>query len=526
MVTVPQKPVMSPVAATPSMNGPDRQMVTGVFVVTALSVGAFSGYNFIVDAVAADLGATRNQTVLLRQLPNIGTLLVVFLAGGLGSRLGMRRGIHASALLMVLGYLLLLLAPLVHLAALGMLLASVGKQGIGVITLSLLAARLTSPADRTTGFAVKGMAEPFGYLVVVIVTAVLMDHAHWRVVVATWCLMALAAALAARRLLPADEQRSATGEIWTPALAGLVLAGLVQYIRTMSHEGLMAPRPLFWLAVTVVAAVILWRLAVRLPQPTFDLSLLKHGDFRLLLIVVLLLPGVQLFYYFAVGIQRQYSYTATETALLVVPIQLLGMAGSWLARSGVIHLGLRMAGTLMLIGVAVALFLTTGQTLETPVYYPILVLCLFVFVYTGAGVVVTNAIMNLAPAGQEGSASSLRSAATQFGGAVGVALSAAVFFGAAQGTMHGLVTQRGGDWAEAEKVVQQLRGVSRTSEQVAEHYALPLDAVTAYNREWLESQLAGYRAQGLLSGCIGLIAALLFFFHRGTPTESVPRTPP
>jgi hypothetical protein len=88
-------------------------MVTGVFVVMALSVGAFAGYNFIVDAVAADLGATRNQTVLLRQLPNIGTLLVVFLAGGMGSRLGMRRGIHARALLMVLGYLLLLLAPVV-----------------------------------------------------------------------------------------------------------------------------------------------------------------------------------------------------------------------------------------------------------------------------------------------------------------------------------------------------------------------------------------------------------------------------
>lgn len=519
-MTVPHEQGTSPAAATTGMSSPDRRMVIGVFVVLALSVGGFSGYNFIVDAVAADLGATRNQTVLLRQLPNIGTLLVVFLVGQWGSRLGMRRVIHASAILMVLGYLLLLMAPVVPLATLGMLLASVGKQGIGVITVSLLGARLTRPDDRTTGFAVKGMAEPLGYLVVLVMTAVVMDNAHWRAVVALWGLMALAAALAARRLLPADEQRSATGEMWTPALAGLVLACLVQYTRTISHEGLLAPRPLFWLAMTAVAAVILWRLAVRLPQPTLDLSLLQHGGFRLLLIVALLLPGANLFYYFAVGIQRQYGYTATDTALLMALAQLKGMAGSWFARSVVLRLGLRRAGTLMLIGVAGALFLSTGQTLQTPVYYPVFVLCLFAFFFMGAGVVVTNAIMNLAPAGQEGSASSLRSAASQFGGAMGVALSAAVFFGAAQGTMHGLVTQRGGEWAEAEKVVQQLRGVSRSSEQVAEQFALPLDVVTTYNREWLDSQLVGFRAQGLLGGCLGLFAALLYFLNRSIPTSA------
>jgi hypothetical protein len=39
------------------------------------------------------------------------------------------------------------------------------------------------------------MADSFGYAVVVIITAVLMDHAHWQVVAASWCLMALVAAL-------------------------------------------------------------------------------------------------------------------------------------------------------------------------------------------------------------------------------------------------------------------------------------------------------------------------------------------
>lgn len=496
------------------MSGPDRRLVSGAAIIVACSVGVFAAYNFVVDPMAADLDATRSQAVLLRQLPTIGTLLVVFLIGTWGSRLGMKRVITASALVMTLGYLIVLVAPVVPVVTLGMLLGSIGKMGIGVVSVSLIAARLTRDGDRATGFAALGLAAPVGYLVVPILAGLLLDATNWRAVVGLWVVLAATAAFFAWRLLPPDEQGSGTGEMWTPALAGLVLVGLIQSTRNISQEGLADPRTVFWSAVTIVAMVTLWQLMVRLPQPSLDLSLFQRGGAVLLLIVVALVPFANLFYYFAVGVQRLYGYSGTEAALLLVPCQLAGIAGAWIARGWLRRLGMRMAGTLMLFGISAALFLSSAQTVDTPVIYPVLVLSLFALAYTGGGVVVTNAMMNLAPAGKEGSASATRSAASSFGQAVGMALSAFVFFGAAQSTMQDLVAQRDGDWAEAAQVIDEFRDATTTREEIAESYGLSVDVVTTHDEEWLESQLAGYRAQGLLGGCVGLVATFLFFTNR------------
>ena len=291
-------------------------MLLGIAIVIACSVGVFGAYNFVVDPISADLDATRNQSILLREIPSLGTIAVVFLVGAWGSRLGMKRVIVASALVTTLGYLIVLVSPLMPLVTLGMLLGSIGKQGISVVTISLVASRLVSEDNRAGGFAIIGMAAPVGYLVIPIAANALLDETNWRVVVALWVALAATAAVAALLLLPGDTERSGSGEMWTPALAGLGLVGVVQSVRLIGQEGITAPRTLFWLGVMLVALVALWQLMVRLPNPTLDLSLLRKGGVRLLLIVVVLLPFANLFYYFAVGVQHLYGYSATATALL------------------------------------------------------------------------------------------------------------------------------------------------------------------------------------------------------------------
>lgn len=489
-------------------------MLLGVAIVLACSVGVFGAYNFVVDPISADLDATRNQSILLREIPSLGTIAVVFLVGAWGSRLGMKRVIVASALVTTLGYLIVLVSPLMPLVTLGMLLGSVGKQGIGVVTISLVASRLASEGNRAGGFAIIGMAAPVGYLVIPVAANALLDETNWRVVVGLWVALAATAAAAALLLLPSDTERSGGGEMWTPALAGLGLVGFVQSVRLISQEGITAPRTLFWLGVMLVALVALWQLMVRLPSPTLDLSLLRNGGVRLLLIVVVLLPFANLFYYFSVGVQSLYGYSATETALLMVPCQLSAIAGAWIAGRGMKRFGVRATGTAMLIGLSASLFLTAGQTVDTPVIYPVIVLCLFALACSGGGVVLTNAVMNLSPKGKEGSASSIRSAASSVGVALGVAMSAAVFFGTTQGTLKDLVIANGGDITAAEEVVSQVRDSSVTVKQIASAYSLSMDDVKAYEDELLEARVEGYRAQGMLGGCVALIAALLFFFNR------------
>ena len=114
---------------TSSLDKGQRQLVVGILVVLTCSIAAFASYNFVIDPLVIDLDATRAQKVQLRQIPNVGTLLVVFLVGVWGSRLGARRVIFASAAVMTVGYAIVLIAPVVPVVTVGMLLGSIGRQG-------------------------------------------------------------------------------------------------------------------------------------------------------------------------------------------------------------------------------------------------------------------------------------------------------------------------------------------------------------------------------------------------------------
>ena len=140
-------------------------------------------------------------------------------------------------------------------------------------------------------------------------------------------------------------------------------------------------------------------------------------------------------------------------------------------------------------------------------------LCLFALTSTGAGIVVTNAIMNLASHGQEGSTSAITKSAGAVGAAIGVALSAAVFFGASEATLQGQSLSTS-DESLAAEVLDELRDVSKSRSEIAAQYALTEQVVVEYEDHLKESLVSGYRAQGLLGGIVGIAATLVFFFNR------------
>ena len=492
----------------------NRQLVVGIAVVVSAATVSSATFNFVVNPMTEDLGASEQQTSLLRQLPSLGSLLVIFVIGTWGVRLGSRRIITLSAIAMAIGYLLMTLAPVMGAASAGMLLGSLGKQGLTVIAVSLIASKLTSEDDRATGFATLGAVTPMVYLVAPLVATVVLELSSWRAITALWGVAALFAVVASRRLLPPDsESRAESGEMWTPALAGLVLASSVQWLNQGSYAGWMSAVALTWMGISLIALLTLFLLMRRIDSPSLDLSLFRKGGFPLLIIVVALIPFTNLWFYFASGTQIVYGYSAVVAALLMVPAQLFGVIGAALTRKWIQDRGLRFAGSVMLTFAGGALLLCTFQSVDTPVIFPVLVLCLYTAAFTGAMITLTNQIMNLADRGAEGSASALRGAAGSLGTAVGVVVLTSVTFGVATTTFSAALEEQGQDPAQATAIVDELQdGLS--SEEISARNSIPLDTIELIDDDLKQAMIQAYRAQGLVGGCVSLLSALVFFFNR------------
>ena len=496
------------------MSRVDRRLVVGVAITTAVATVSGATFNYIITPLTQDLDATERQISLLRQLPSIGALLVIFLAGAWGLRVGARRVIVGCALMTAVGYAIVSVAPVMAVASFGMLLGSIGKQGLFVLAFGLLAAKLSSDDDRATGFAILAAVTPFVYIVAPVIATLVLTNQSWRSVTLMWAVVGVLGAVAARRLLPPDDAADLLGgEMWTPAVAGLGLAAVVQSINNGSYSGWSAPGTLVWLAVAALSFAVLWVLMTRLAHPTLDLTILKNGGVRLLLLVVALVPFTNMWYYATVGFQYVYGYDAVQSALVMVPAQIAGLVGAWLAGRWIQRRGIRFAGTAMMVVSAVSLFLSAATTTTEPTGIPLLVLCLYSAAVTGTGIPLTNAIMNLAPRGGEGDASALRGAAGSLGAALGVVLMSTVVFTAYESSLGASLTAAGQDPEQVSQIAETLeQGVS--SEEIAAQMAVPLETVEAVDAEQEQAMVDGYRAHGLVGGVVALLSAGVFFLNR------------
>ncbi len=501
-------------AKTAGMSRFDRRLIIGVAATTAMATISGATFNYVINPLTQDLNASEEQTSLLRQLPSIGALLVIFLAGAWGLRVGAKRVIIGCSILTALGYLIVSVAPVMGVVSFGMLLGSIGKQGIFVVSISLLASRLTSDDDRASGFATLAAVTPLVYLVAPVIATAILTQASWRSVTMGWAVAGLLGVAAAHRLLPPDDAAERlTGEMWTPALAGMGLAATIQALNNGSYEGWTAPATLIWMVAAVVSFAAVWLLMKQLAHPTLDLTILRRGGVILLLLVVALVPFTNMWYYATVGMQYVYGYSALQSALIMIPTQAAALLGAWLAGRWIQRRGIRFAGTVMLLIASLALFLSALPNGEIALLIPLLVLCLYSTAMTGVGIPLTNAIMNLAPRGGEGGASSLRGAASSLGSAVGVVVMTTVVFTTYQASLSASLEASGQDPAQAEQITNSLEeGLS--SEEISSEMAVPLETVHAVDANQEQALIDGYQAHGLVGGFVTLLSAVVFFFNR------------
>ena len=482
-----------------------------IVLIGILTLGA--SFNYMLNDMVSDLGATDEQSALMRQISSIGSLLVVFLAGVLGERLGERRVLVASAVAFTIGSLIVTLSPDIAVASAGLLLANVAKATTAVVGIAYVTVSIRDRSGRATAFSAVSAVQPMAYLVIPVLAGVLVSGLGWRLVSALWILGGVAAFFAARRLFPRDLPRErARGEMLTPALAGLALAMFVQLFGTVRQDGVTA-QFLVELSVTAGAIVTLVILYRSLPNPTLSLGPLKHGGLLLLLLVVVLMGFVNLFYYSTTLFQVVYGYSALGAAVLMAPAQVAGIVSAVVVRRVLQRKGITYTGTVTLGLMALTLFLSTALQFGTPVVFPVIVVSLYGFASLGAVITMTNAVMDLSRKGDEGDTSAYRSAAGNIGIALGITVMTFVTTTVGFASLNTQLDAAGLPPAQVSNAGWDLL-YGADPQDVSDQYGIPLDEVNEIAEAEQVAYVDAYRAQGLVAGIVTSLSAMLFFVIR------------
>jgi hypothetical protein len=170
-------------------------------------------------------------------------------------------------------------------------------------------------------------------------------------------------------------------------------------------------------------------------------------------------------------------------------------------------------GVLSLLICSAACFLCWFQTTTIPIVFPLLLVIVFGACAAGAGGTISNAIMSLAPTGDEGRTSAFRSAAVSLGASMGTVFLSSVVFSTMAASMSNANLSTGLTLDTATHIAKAvIQGAN--SEDVAAQYRVPVALVNQETADERQAGVEGFRAQGLGGGVILLSAAGLFYLAR------------
>lgn len=489
--------------------GPQRRLVIGVCIAAGAAYMQPATYNYIVTPILVTFDAGNSAAAGLREAPSVASLLVIFLTAVLAERFGARRVVSVGAVVLVLGSLVVAVAPLLTVAIAGLALQAVGATVLLVVPLATIAASLRDPGTRASGFAIFSMVSPLVFVALPVLTALLMERYSWRVVAFTWAVGGGVALLAGRWALSADPGNRGSHELLTPALAGVLCVGLVQLASHIELSMLTAVRA----AITVTAALGLFVALRRAHRPSLNTAILHGRGMLLVLTVVALWCFTQLWYYMTLAYEYVFGLSVLITAALMVPAQASAAIGAHVAGRLVRRRGITATGCGLLMVTGAAMALSTVLGLDSPLWWPVLVTSLYSFAAVAAGVPITNAVMDGADAGDEAGASAYRQAAISVGTAVGIALTSALVMATFTSSLTTQLQTQGLDNATANQIAVDLRsGVGLQQESVT--YAVGIDEVQDIDDAQKQAYLAAIDTQGWTGAVASVLTAGLFWVGR------------
>ncbi len=405
------------------MTTEQRRLVWAVCTIVGISYVVVASLTFLITPMLNELGLTADQAGTVLTMPSIASLLIVFAVGRMGDRLGHRRILVSAAAPFVVGSVLVAGSSGMPLISLGLLLAGGAATAMQIVALGLLQVSFTGGRARVSAFTSFGMIFPAVYLLVPVLTGGFVGFASWRWVPVTWAVLGAVVPLMALRFVPRPPAAAAVGELWTPLLAGLVLAGVVTALQRGHDDGWLSPVTLGWLAVAVVAASACGLAMRRMRTPTFSLRILRVPGMTLLLIGVALIVTASTLTYVMLGLEYLYDQSVLDAALWLVPSQAAAVVGAKLVAGQLMRRwGTARAGVVTLIGFALALLTLVPMSVTAPMALLVVSAALFSLFGYAALTIANAAVMAESPSGQTSMVSAFRGAASALGSALGIVI--------------------------------------------------------------------------------------------------------
>ena len=492
---------------TSSASTARRGTLAILWVMAAAAVFRGNSINYIVGPAATSFGLGGSGDQQFKLLPNIGQLLVVFLAGLLAERIGARRTLAWGALGLMAGGLACTLAPAAAVMDFGLLVAASGTSMIMVSIFAEIGSRYHGTSDRARAFGILATAMPIISLITPFACSWLVDTWSWRAATIVWALFGAVALIAALLGLEKETPSGNRDEYLTPMLAGMFLVAVVGLLNEFSASGLSLG--FFIYGAIAIASVFAIVVARRRLQRT-SLSLAPVSD-RIPVLMLLAVAVGTLTYQWYVGFlafQHLFGMDDLQIAVAMIPTQVLCIFAARLAPKVIVSRGLRntaVYGT-VLVGVTCLLFLSVKPD-QSPVVLS-LVMAVYGAVATAVAVAVNNAAMNSIPSEHSGAMSAFRSASSAFGSAVTAVVMGALLIGAYDASLTAR-SQAAGLNATTSIAIGEDLNSGMTYADASTQVNVPQSEVTQVSGLSAEAMADSLHVKSIASAGLALIAAAL-----------------
>lgn len=484
--------------------------VVTAFLAMAATFVTLASFEFVLVAMQLDLVFSTDSANSLAYMPAAASLSVVFIAGSLADRWGPRRLLILAITLFTSGAVLVGIAPNLTWVVIGRILDGVGGVTMAIVALSVINSSVTEPAQRAKVFGIYAAVTPAVFMLAPPVSALIVESAGWRAGVIPWVLLGIITLIATLRYMPRQHEGT-SGELATPLLAGLVLAGIALGVTSLPTN-----RDFSILAggVAVVSLVVLIVLMRRIAKPTLNLGWCRGRGMLLLLVALAVTSMPNLFFYTNLLLQYRYTVPLVLIALLLIVPQACAVAGGLLSGPVSARLGPARAATAALVVSAVTSLSTLFVTGQAPIWVPVLALALSAGPIAFVVGPMTDTLLSRAPADASGAASSVRKATWTLGGVLGGALVGALSFGAFQARLTDILNVDGLPFEEAQLIAQEIRD-GAVVDELAARLSDPVarEALISRGPGLLEAQSYSFAVMGVISATVYLVAALLMVVY-------------
>lgn len=413
----------------PQTTGRHTWLVIGAFLGICTGMVAMGSFEAMLVPLQNEFVFSVDTVNILALAVSTGSLAILFIAGSLVDRWGARRILTMGVGAMVVGAIIVMIAPGIPLLLSGRIVGGMGGMTMSVSCLAALNAEFQGDRKRAHIFGHLAAAMGVAALVSPVLGAAMAQRVSWRLVPLLWIAVALASFLLLRRVMKGPVDGPQRSELLTPLAAGVSMSSFCLGVLLLGSSGSIARLTFAVSAGALIFLMLRWKqLGRRGSPPGLDISIFKERGTIFLAVAMLFVGAVNLFFYANLFMQYRLGLdAASSAAALIVPqcaVILGGVAGGWIA--GMFG-SLRTTALALALGSVAALLL---QLVDESSGLPSVIVFLAAFALPAGCILgtLTKSFLDQADPTASGAASSWRQGAWSLGATIGGVATGAVFF--------------------------------------------------------------------------------------------------